>query len=104
MQNTADLVQLLFFLFLGSDQQQQRRLHSDRYPEVGKDGLQAGRGVAAAVRAQGADAGLQENETAAQITGVLHWWWWALIGNYMHLSHSCRESFLGLGRGGLTSE
>lgn len=39
--------------------------------EVGQDGIKAGRGVAAPVRAQRADAGIQENETTAQVTGGL---------------------------------
>ena len=46
---------------------QQRRVHW--HSEVSEDGVKTGGGMAATVRAQGTDAGIQENETTTQITG-----------------------------------
>ena len=52
----------LMMLYIHVDYKQ-RRVHW--YAEVSEDGLQTGRGVAAAIRAQGTNARIQENETTA---------------------------------------
>ena len=53
----------IVLIILSPIDKQQRRIHWNS--KVSEDGIKAGRGMAASVRAEGTDARLQENETTA---------------------------------------